>query len=257
MQDRFASWDWEDPDTLLPLMDSFTEELATVKSVQPVVATAPYSAAELDRLGITGIEFAAFVTEHPSGLAADLVGAHSEEFATEPGVLYRVDDRSHFVRLDIGERLPFEDGSVGWVYAEHLIEHVPLPVAVRWLTEVHRVLKPGGLLRITTPDLARYVEGYAAEGSKFFAKHRRRVKLAVGVAPPMPERPAFMFNQLFYLYGHRWLYDLTELRYVLGRAGFDPAAVRQCGYRDGQDPQVAALDQTVRNDETIYVEVNR
>ncbi len=255
-QDRFASWDWENPDTLNPLMDSFTETLAEVQSVEAIPADRPYSAAELDRLGITGIEFAAFTTDHPTGLAADLVGVRSGQAHTEPGQLYRIDGKSYFVQLDIGEPLPFADGAVSWVYAEHLIEHVPLATAVRWLTEVRRVLRPDGLLRLTTPDLAKYVEGYLA-GNKFFAKHRRRVNLAIGVAPPMPARNAFMFNQIFYLYGHRWLYDLQELQHVLSEAGFDPAAVRECSYREGSQPDVAALDQTIRNDETIYVEVNR
>jgi hypothetical protein len=71
----------------------------------------------------------------------------------------------------------------------------------------------------------------------------------------MPERRAFMFNQIFYLYGHRWLYDTDELRYVLSRAGFEPAAVRTCRFRSGVRPDVAALDSIFRNDETIYVEV--
>jgi hypothetical protein len=71
----------------------------------------------------------------------------------------------------------------------------------------------------------------------------------------MPERRAFMFNQIFYLYGHRWLYDTDELRYVLSRAGFAPDAVRTCSFRSGARPDVAALDSIFRNDETMYVEV--
>jgi predicted SAM-dependent methyltransferase len=181
---------------------------------------------------------------------------HSPDAQTEPGQLYRIGGKSYFSQLDIGKPLPFADGTVSWAYAEHLIEHVPMPTAVRWLTEVRRVLRPDGLLRLTTPDLAKYVEGYL-DGSKFFAKHRRRVGLAIGEAPPMPARNAFMFNQIFYLYGHRWLYDLPELQYVLCQAGFDPAAVRECAYREGSQPDVAALDRAIRNDETIYVEVTR
>ena len=159
-------------------------------------------------------------------------------------------------QLDIGQRLPFEDGSVQWVYAEHLIEHVPVSTAVSWLAEVHRVLAPGGRLRLTTPDLRKYVEGYLA-GDKFFSKHRRRVGLGIGVAPPMPARNAFMFNQIFYLYGHKWLYDREELQYVLGRAGFDPEATELCAYRSGADAEVANLDRMFRNDETIYLEIVR
>jgi hypothetical protein len=77
----------------------------------------------------------------------------------------------------------------------------------------------------------------------------------MGVGPPMPERKAFMFNQLFYLYGHRWIYDRDELRHVLSRAGFDQAAFRVCDFRQGERPDVAELDTTFRRDETIYVEV--
>ncbi|KAA2255899.1 class I SAM-dependent methyltransferase [Solihabitans fulvus] len=249
------SWNWEDPAGLGRRMDEFTVDLARCDSLETVATGPKFTRRQLADLGVTGIEFAAFRTAHPSGLGTDLVGLQSPHAATEPGSIYRVDGSSLYTQLDVAEPLPFEDGSVEWVYAEHLIEHIPLPVAVDWLTEVRRVLAPGGLLRITTPDLRRYVEGYLSQ-DKFFAKHRRRVQLAIGIAPPMPARPAFMFNQIFYLYGHRWIYDETELRHVLARAGFDDDAVRVRAYRDGARQDVADLDQTIRNDETIYVEVS-
>ena len=72
--------------------------------------------------------------------------------------------------------------------------------------------------------------------------------------PPMPERPAFMLNQLFYLYGHRWLYDLDELRYALARAGFE-SPVQACAFGEGAQADVAALDRVFRRLETIYIEV--
>ncbi|HEV2887909.1 MAG TPA: methyltransferase domain-containing protein [Jatrophihabitans sp.] len=252
--DRFANWNWEDPAELNQVMDDFTIRLATAATLERVIS-APYSAAQLATLGITGIEFAAFRTTHPAGLGADLVGLSTPGGGTEPGHIYRVDGSCYFTQLDIAEPLPVADGALDWVYAEHLIEHVSLPTAVHWLTEVRRVLAPGGLLRLTTPDLAKYVAGYAG-GDPFFAKHRRRVALTVQVAPAMPARNAFMFNQIFYLYGHRWLYDLAELQYVLGEAGFAVADVRLCEYRSGSRDDIAGLDQKFRSDETIYVEVN-
>ena len=92
-------------------------------------------------------------------------------------------------------------------------------------------------------------------GDKFFGKHRRRINLALSnVAPPMPERKAFMFNQLFYVYGHRWIYDEAELRYVLGEAGFAAEAILVHPFRAGARQDVADLDQVLRNDETIYIE---
>jgi hypothetical protein len=74
------------------------------------------------------------------------------------------------------------------------------------------------------------------------------------VGPPMPERRAFMMNQIFYLYGHRWIYDLEEIRYALTEAGFAPDAVVERSYREGARPDVADLDTPFRRDETLYTE---
>jgi predicted SAM-dependent methyltransferase len=265
--DPFEGWDWNDPDDLDVRFEHFTANIASFKTLEQVAPTPPRDRAGLKAAGITGIEFAAFATEHPEGLGTDLVSLRTkqpdgatadgaatgveEPFITRRGPLYRVDGRSLFTELDITEPLPFDDGCVDWVYAEHLIEHVPLPAAVGWLKEVRRILTPGGLLRLTTPDLAAYVEGYDKGG--FYAKHRRRLG-KVQVGPPMPARRAFMFNQIFYHFGHRWIYDAEELRYVLGEAGFAAEGIAVCGFRVGARPDVADLDTSVRSDESIYIE---
>jgi predicted SAM-dependent methyltransferase len=240
-------------------MDRFTAKLAEVDKLEQVSGELPRTRAGLAGLGVTGIEFAAFATEHPQGLGTDLVAMRGPEDAdgsrivTEPGRLYRVAGRSLFTQLDITEPLPFADGSVDWVYAEHLIEHVPLLDAIDWLAEVRRILVPGGLLRLTTPDLRAYAAGYLAEDEKFFARHRRRLAM-MRVGPPMPGRRAFMVNQIFYLYGHRWIYDHDELRYALTQAGYDPGRVAAREFRDGHRQDVADLDTAFRSDETIYIE---
>jgi len=252
MDPLFAYWDWEDPDALAATFEKLTADLARCETLDLVARRLPVTRQDFLDIGLTGIEFAAFKTRHPAGLGTDLVGLHTPTMTTEPGLLYRADGTSYFTQLDIAEKLPFGDGCVDWVYAEHLIEHVPPLVAISWLTEVRRILTPGGLLRITTPDLSKYAQGYVT-GDSFFAKQRRRLRV-MRVGPPMPERRAFMLNQIFYLYGHRWLYDLDELRYVLARAGFaSPAWAR--AYQAGARADVAALDTVLRRHETIYVEV--
>ncbi|MGW4896043.1 class I SAM-dependent methyltransferase [Kitasatospora sp. NPDC004240] len=253
---NFPGWDWDDPDGLAAHLDGFSEQVATCKSLEAApTAGLPHSREDFLALGLTGIEFAAFRTEHPAGLGTDLATLRGPGLATEPGTLYRVDGDRWFTQLDIGRPLPFADASVDWVYAEHLIEHVTMPVAVHWLTEARRVLRPGGVLRITTPDLARYLAGYA-NGDGFLTKHRRRLA-TLGFGPPMPQRPAFLVNQIFRHYGHQWIYDLDELRHVLTRAGFAPGAIRPCAYRQGLRPDVADLDTAFRTDETVYVEADR
>ncbi|MFE4604024.1 methyltransferase domain-containing protein [Kitasatospora indigofera] len=251
----FPGWDWDDPDALAVLLDDFSEQVAGCGKLEPIASELPRDRADFLELGLTGIEFAAFRTAHPGGLGTDLAALRGPGLTSEPGTLYRVDGDRVFTQLDISEPLPFADGSVDWVYAEHLIEHVTMPVAVGWLREARRVLRPGGVLRITTPDLARYLAGYANDDG-FLARHRRRLGM-LGFGPPMPDRPAFLVNQIFRYYGHQWIYDLDELRHVLTRAGFEAGQVRECAYRQGVRPDVADLDTAFRTDETIYVEADR
>ncbi|MDI1463587.1 methyltransferase domain-containing protein [Catellatospora sp. KI3] len=251
-----AGWDWEDPARVEALTDEFMLGRIAVAKLEVVASGPVFGRERLAELGITGIEFAALKTLHPTGLGTDLTGLRCGDATTRRQELYRVDGECWFTELDICEPLPFEDSCVEWVYAEHLIEHVSMTAAIGWLAEVRRILAPGGVLRLTTPDLRKYAESYL-RGDGFFAKHRGRMAKALGgVAPPMPARGAFMFNQLFYLYGHRWIYDLDELTEALTRAGFDPAAIRVCGFRTGARPDVALLDQMIRNDETLYVEID-
>ena len=50
--------------------------------------------------------------------------------------------------------LPFEDGAFGAVFAGEIIEH--LVDTAGFLAELHRVLAPGGVAVITTPNLASF-----------------------------------------------------------------------------------------------------
>lgn len=58
-----------------------------------------------------------------------------------------------FIACDISsENLPFDDDSVDRIYLSHVIEHLDDRGAFHFLREASRVLKPGGVLRVVTPD---------------------------------------------------------------------------------------------------------
>lgn len=59
---------------------------------------------------------------------------------------------------------PFEDNSVSLIYASHILEHFCRNEVAVVLKEWHRVLMPGGTLRIAVPDFAAVVEMYEQEG---------------------------------------------------------------------------------------------
>lgn len=58
-----------------------------------------------------------------------------------------------FTRVDFDGGLPFEDGAFDLVWAGEVIEHVA--DTARWLSEVRRVIAPGGRLVLTTPNHGR------------------------------------------------------------------------------------------------------
>jgi hypothetical protein len=64
-----------------------------------------------------------------------------------------------------------------------------------------------------------------------------------------------MLNQIFQLWGHRWIYDFDELRTIAGAAGFASEQVTECSFRQGQVPELSALDLPLRSDESLYVEL--
>jgi SAM-dependent methyltransferase len=53
---------------------------------------------------------------------------------------------------DLNRGLPFATGGVDEVVAEHVLEHVPDLVAL--MEEIHRVLAPGGVLKLEVPYFA-------------------------------------------------------------------------------------------------------
>ena len=63
-------------------------------------------------------------------------------------------DRTDFFAIDVTRGLPLPDESVDVVFHEDFLEHISQRDAVGFLADVRRVLVPGGVHRVSTPDLA-------------------------------------------------------------------------------------------------------
>jgi len=68
----------------------------------------------------------------------------------------------HVQRID--ELHSFSESSVTLVYASHCLEHIPHRRVAHVLEEWRRVLKPGGIIRISVPDFDLLVDVYAENG---------------------------------------------------------------------------------------------
>ena len=63
-------------------------------------------------------------------------------------------------RIDLLAALPFESRSLDAIYGYHVLEHLDLHEARRFLAECLRVLAPGGWLRVSTPDFVGHLRAY-------------------------------------------------------------------------------------------------
>src|SRR5208283_4749032 len=64
------------------------------------------------------------------------------------------------LHIDATKQFRLKDNSFDFVFSEHMIEHIGYQQGLNMLTEICRVLKPGGRVRISTPDLSFYVNLY-------------------------------------------------------------------------------------------------
>jgi len=61
---------------------------------------------------------------------------------------------------DLLKGIPFPDNYFDAVYHSHVLEHFSRTDAASFLRECHRVLKPGGIIRIAVPDLEAIIDHY-------------------------------------------------------------------------------------------------
>lgn len=142
-------------------------------------------------------------------------------------------------------RLPFAANTLDRIFSEHVMEHVPYNIGVRFLREAHRTLRPGGIVRIAMPDLADLVDGYCHDWRRFdwvqwpqFSFIRTRAQ---------------MLNAAFRWWGHCHLYDREELSRALEEAGFRQYTFVTAG--ESHHADLRSLE--TRRDSSLIVEATK
>lgn len=123
---------------------------------------------------------------------------------------------------DVRRGLPYS--GVDAIYAEHFLEHLAIDDALGFLGECHRVLRPGGWLRLSTPNLDWvWLTHYRLEAPPDEKQHR-----------------ALMLNRAFYGWRHRFLWNREMLGRALEACGFDEVTWRR--YGESGRPELSGLE---------------
>jgi SAM-dependent methyltransferase len=141
--------------------------------------------------------------------ASDMVGSDIDAEA----IAWCADNLSHlaaFINNDALPPLPLADASLDFVYSISVFTHLPERMQNAWLRELHRVVKPGGFLLLTTRGiesvpLSRWQR--VRFGLKGF------VYVAGGKTPGLPDFYRNAFHNEGYI-RKRWsvFFDIVEFR---------------------------------------------
>jgi SAM-dependent methyltransferase len=122
-------------------------------------------------------------------------------------------------KLDARDPLPFDDNILDYVFAEHLIEHLDFHEGQRLIEECFRTLRPGGILRLATPDLRQIARLVLEELDETQGRYVAVINSIFG-ADSRSDDPTFTVNASFYEHGHRFLYTSEILQSSVRAAGF-------------------------------------
>jgi predicted SAM-dependent methyltransferase len=120
--------------------------------------------------------------------------------------------------LDMREPLPFPDDVLDVAASEHVFEHFSYDEGRKIVSELFRCLKPGGLIRMSLPDLDRYIALWNETLSEDQLAYMRAF---VGIEHAGdPVTPCMTLNLAMRSFGHKFIYDRATLHNLLTKAGF-------------------------------------
>lgn len=148
---------------------------------------------------------------------------------------------------DASKRIPLSSGSVEVLYSSHMLEHLDQTEAQVFFREAKRVLRPGGIIRLSVPDLSKQVRNYIISGD---------ADSFIAGTQLCWQRPRTFCQRLRILVvgtrHHQWMYDGASLCRQLFNHGFVNPTIMQPGETNIKNPK--PLDLYERVSESVYVE---
>lgn len=139
----------------VPISDARDMPTLKMRRLMRVLAARPRREAALLEVGCGSGRITSSIHARDPGLRLTAVDLSAEQIelarARHPGI--------EFVRGN-GEALPFADDSFDFVVFFDFLEHIERPAQA--LAEMHRVLKPGGLLHLVCPAEAQSIYGISS-----------------------------------------------------------------------------------------------
>ena len=150
------------------------------------------------------------------------------------------------VVADIRNGLPLADDSFDYIVSIHTLPEIPYRDLDRTLQELRRVLAPGGVLRLSLPDLDKAIKAYASRDIDYFFLIPDDVVTSLS---------GKMIVQLLWYGRSRSMFTEEFATELLNRNGF--RSIQSCPFRQtySQYPGIVELDD--RELESFFIEARK
>jgi SAM-dependent methyltransferase len=146
------------------------------------------------------------------------------------------------ISCDILQGLPLESESIDYIASIHALPELPYPSLEPALVELRRVLKPGGVLRLSLPDIEKAIRAYLDGDAAYFLVPDEDMRSIGGK----------MIVQLTWYGYSRSMFTFDFIEELLYRAGYQRVA--QCGYRETSSEFEGIVELDNRERESFFVE---
>jgi predicted SAM-dependent methyltransferase len=139
------------------------------------------------------------------------------------------------IECDLVKHFPFKRSSVLYFYSEHFIEHITYADGLDFLKKIYKSLKPGGVLRISCPNLEDLTLHYL-NNSWNMEEWKRNYPDIRGRCDIMNRYMAFDY------WGHKYVYDKEELINSLRLAGFEVKNIKSVSLGKSEHDELNNLE---------------
>ena len=170
--------------------------------------------------------------------------------------------------FDLCKKFPYKNDTVSFIFNEHLLEHFDEVDGYNFMRECHRVLKKGGCLRISIPNVESLIEHIV----KYYDSDNFPKSELPGITIKNARNHCQALNFWFYgngstsgvkhkymspinkqvnhgPYAHKYYYDFKDISEKLEKIGF--TQVYRCEYRKSTFNELSGIEFRPFNNELI------
>jgi predicted SAM-dependent methyltransferase len=147
---------------------------------------------------------------------------------------------------DIRNGLPLSDNSIDYIVSIHALPEIHFADLERTVRELRRVLRPGGVLRLSLPDFDRAIRAYIANDVDYF------FLIPDEAAKSLSSK---LITQLLWYGRSQSLFTADFTKELLARAGFTQNSL--CSFRETRSPFPGIVELDDRPLESLFIEATK